>query len=59
MNHKQELIEMSARNVLRHAFGNTKFNHDLQLQYEFLMQEATPQMKELIKSIFKYRGLIE
>lgn len=59
MNHKQELIEMSARNVLRHAFGNIKFSHDIQIQYEFLMKEANPQMKELINSIFKYRGLIE
>ena len=59
MNHKQELIEISAKNVIRHAFGNTKFNHDIQLQYDFIMQEATPQLKDLIKSIFKYRGILE
>ena len=58
MNHKQELIELSAKNVLRCIFGNTKFNHDIQLQYDFIMQEANLPMKELIKSIIRYRGIL-
>ena len=58
MNQKQELIELSARNVLRHAFGNIKYTHDIGIQYDFIMKEGSPQLKDLISSIFRNRGLL-
>lgn len=54
---KQELLALCAKNVIGHAMGNKKYTNDIYKQYEFLMQEGTEELKELVQRVFQIRGV--
>jgi hypothetical protein len=53
----QQVIIQCAKNVLAHAFGNAKYDSDVQAQYEFLMVVAKPELKDLINKVLRNRGI--
>jgi hypothetical protein len=42
---------------MSHAFGNAKYNSDIQAQYEFLMVVAKPELRDLINKVLRNRGI--
>lgn len=44
INHKQALLELCARNIIKYRRGLIRFNHDLKLQIQYFAKEAPKEM---------------
>lgn len=56
INYKDAQIRMCARNVIKCAMGDMKLNHDLYIQYEYLMQSGRKELIDLVRKVIDARG---
>ena len=59
INYQKSLLELCERNVMRYAIGDMKFTKDIQKQIEYVLEKSNKETVELMKDIFKYKGMIE
>ena len=51
------LIQDYAREIMRHALGNTKYTRDLQVKYVYIKIFGTPELGELLDKVLRNRGM--
>jgi len=56
INHRQALLDMCERRLVKYAIGDLKYSHDIQLQYQFIMENSNELTREVLRDIFQIMG---